>query len=104
MVKIKGDSPFDKYVVQNIEDCMTENIAFHNITFDCKTIKDASGNVFVRVPPMPERTGKWIFGHTLGYSWMKCSECLVSQDGQTACFSYCPCCGARMEGEEHEID
>lgn len=52
---------------------------------------------------LPERKGHWIFGHTLGHSWMKCSECLVSQDGQTACFSYCPNCGARMvkEGEEH---
>ena len=49
------------------------------------------------------KTGRWIFGHTLGHSWMKCSECLVSQDGQTACFSYCPNCGAMMkEGEEHD--
>lgn len=50
------------------------------------------------------KTGRWIFGHTLGHSWMKCSECLVSQDGQTACFSYCPNCGAMMVngGEEHD--
>ena len=46
----------------------------------------------------PVRHGKWIFGSTLGHSWMKCSECCVSQDGQTLCFSYCPNCGAKMDG------
>lgn len=39
----------------------------------------------------------WIFGATQGHSWMKCSECLVSQDGQTATFSFCPNCGAQMD-------
>lgn len=46
------------------------------------------------------KVGKWIFGETMGHSWMKCSECCVSQDGQTACFTYCPNCGAKMEGAE----
>lgn len=45
----------------------------------------------------PVRHGKWIYGSTLGHSWMKCSECCVSQNGQTLCFSYCPNCGARMD-------
>lgn len=44
------------------------------------------------------RHGKWIFGQTMGHSWMKCSECCVSQDGQTATFTYCPNCGAKMDG------
>lgn len=48
----------------------------------------------------PVRHGKWIFGTTLGHSWMKCSECCVSQNGQTATFTYCPNCGARMVGGE----
>lgn len=53
----------------------------------------------------PVRHGKWIFGSTLGHSWMKCSECCVSQDGQTLCFSYCPNCGTRMdEGGNNETD
>jgi hypothetical protein len=51
------------------------------------------------VDAVPVRHGKWIFGSTLGHSWMKCSECCVSQDGQTLCFSYCPNCGARMDEE-----
>ena len=46
------------------------------------------------------KTGKWIFGETLGHSWMKCSECCKSQDGQTLCFTYCPNCGAKMGVEE----
>ena len=54
------------------------------------------------VDAVPVRHGKWIFGSTLGHSWMKCSECCVSQDGQTLCFSYCPNCGAKMDGERKE--
>lgn len=38
----------------------------------------------------------WVFGSKMGYSWMKCSHCLVAQQGQTATFSYCPNCGAEM--------
>ena len=45
----------------------------------------------------------WIFGSTMGHSWMKCSHCLVAQQGQTATFSYCPNCGAEMsEDATHE--
>lgn len=50
-------------------------------------------------PPEGKR-GRWIFGNTMGHSWMKCSDCLVSQSGQTACFSYCPNCGAYMGGKQ----
>ena len=53
------------------------------------------------LPTIEERkTGKWIFGETMGHSWMKCSECCKSQDGQTLCFTYCPNCGAKMKGAE----
>lgn len=41
--------------------------------------------------------GRWIFGTTMNREWMKCSECLVSQT-PTGVFSYCPNCGARMDG------
>ena len=47
-----------------------------------------------------QKIGKWIFGSTMGHSWMKCSECCKSQDGQTLCFTYCPNCGAKMKGAE----
>lgn len=40
--------------------------------------------------------GHWIFGNTNGHGWMKCSQCCVSQDGQTACYTFCPNCGADM--------
>ena len=42
--------------------------------------------------------GRWIFGTTMNREWMKCSECLVSQT-PTGVFSYCPNCGARMDGD-----
>ena len=47
----------------------------------------------------PVKHAHWIYGETMGHSWMKCSECCKSQDGQTACFSYCPNCGAIMDEE-----
>ena len=50
--------------------------------------------------PLKERkTAHWVFGNTMGHSWMKCSECCVSQSGQTGCWTYCPNCGAEMKGE-----
>ena len=56
-------------------------------------------------PPPERKTAHWVFGNTMGHSWMKCSECCVSQSGQTGCWSYCPNCGAEMKGEtEVEID
>ena len=50
----------------------------------------------------PIKHGRWIFGETKGHSWMKCSECCVSQSGQTATFTYCPNCGADMRGREND--
>ena len=46
----------------------------------------------------PVRHGRWIYGITLNHEWRKCSECLVSQD-IFGCFTYCPNCGAKMDGE-----
>ena len=51
------------------------------------------------VDAAPVVHGKWIFGETLGHSWMKCSCCCKSQFGQTLTFSYCPNCGALMDGK-----
>lgn len=50
-----------------------------------------------KIEAVPVRHGYWIFGSTSTSSWMKCSECLKSQSGQTATFSYCPNCGAKMD-------
>ena len=50
------------------------------------------------VDAVPIRHGEWIFGETMHHEWMKCSECLKSQT-PTGCFTYCPNCGAKMDGE-----
>jgi len=52
---------------------------------------------FPTVDAEPVKHGHWIFGQTMGHSWMKCSECCVSQSGQTATFTYCSNCGAKMD-------
>lgn len=41
--------------------------------------------------------GRWVFGTANHHEWMKCSECLKSQT-PTGAFTYCPNCGARMDG------
>ncbi len=95
MVTIKNDNQFDRYIVSQIIDCQTENIKFQNITFDCKTITDAKGNVFSIQPE--QKKGKWReMNHDLGF---ECSEC-----GWESYYKYdfCPNCGARMEVEEDE--
>ena len=42
--------------------------------------------------------GRWVFDTVNGRECMKCSECLKSQT-PTGVFTYCPNCGARMDGE-----
>lgn len=52
---------------------------------------------FEHVDTDSAKHGHWIFGETMGHSWMKCSECCISQSGQTLTFTYCPNCGAKMD-------
>ena len=58
-------------------------------------------NAAKTVDAEPIRRGRWIFGESNGHGWMKCDQCLKSQDYQTGVFSYCPNCGARMDGDEN---
>ena len=55
----------------------------------------------VRIAPtidaVPVVHGRWVYGVTLNHEWRKCSECLVSQE-IFGCFTYCPNCGAKMDG------
>jgi len=49
------------------------------------------------IDAVPAVHGRWIYGVTLNHEWRKCSECLVSQE-IFGCFTYCPNCGAKMDG------
>ena len=50
MVIIKGDiSSLEGFMLQGIKNPMAQNIKFTNVTFDCQTIEDASGHLFIRV-------------------------------------------------------
>lgn len=76
-----------------------------------RLLKDLSERIDRRIQRVPVsdvspvRHGRWIFGTTMHHDWMKCSECLVSQD-LNGCFSYCPNCGAKMDkgGYTYEWD
>ena len=65
--------------------------------------ESGAGTLFKKLRSIPAadvvevRTGEWIFGVTMHHEWMKCSVCNVSQD-PNGCFSYCPNCGAKMDG------
>ena len=61
----------------------------------------AVGDCLDKLPAVEVVHGWWIFGHTIGRAWMKCSECLKSQM-PNGCFTYCPNCGAKMDGERRE--
>ena len=50
----------------------------------------------------PVRHGRWIDTDRYGFPVMECSEC-GAQTG-TLNFPYCFNCGARMDGENNEID
>lgn len=79
---------------------------FENIGWYDNADRDIAEDIILDFPTVdaePVKHGHWVFGSTLGHSWMKCSECCVSQSGQTLCFTYCPNCGARMDlPVEHE--
>ena len=50
MVTIKGDiSSLERMMLQGIKNPLAQNIKFTNVTFDCKTIEDASGHLFIRI-------------------------------------------------------
>lgn len=56
----------------------------------------------------PVKHGKWLEDDS-DYWLLECSECHATIDKESVflgeCFlNYCPHCGARMEGAEHEID
>lgn len=96
-------TPLEKYMVQGIKDCQTNNIKFTNTVFNCETIEDADGNIFRKEC----KRGKWIEEDDGwdGVYW-RCSECdgafcLVDGTPEENKYNFCPSCGADMRGEEH---
>ena len=82
----------DRMIVGNIIDPLAPKIHFKKNTFDCETIEDAVGNVFVK-----QKTGEWIeYSDNYGHSSYFCSRC-GTQEGKPS--GFCPNCGAKMEEE-----
>ena len=49
MIKIKGEGTLlDWQIINSIKDVSAKNIELKNITFECETITDAAGHIFVR--------------------------------------------------------
>lgn len=94
MITVKGQADADLAIISHIIDPSAPNVEFKNITFDCKTIKDADGNVFVR-----QETGEWVNEDGTPskalYS-LYCSECGEWSEYRG---KFCLWCGAKMEGD-----
>lgn len=113
MITIKNGTKLDEDLISHILNPSKPNIKFHNITFDCETIEDASGNVFVWACKRERKRGEWIHGKELSrayigdacvginYEDFHCSACnVVIEKPCKPTWNYCPNCGAEMRGEE----
>ena len=96
MITVKGQADTDRFIIGHIIDPSAPNVEFKNITFDCKTIKDASGHIFVR-----QKTGEWQDGDGIrddeSEYCVYCSECGNWSEYREL---YCGACGAKMENPE----
>lgn len=94
MITVKGQADADLAIISHIIDPSAPNVEFKNITFDCKTIKDASGHIFVR-----QKAGEWQDEHGKPMRWGSfagyCSNCGKWSEYLT---DYCGNCGAKMGG------
>ena len=98
MIKIKGEgTSLDWQIINGIKDVSVKNIEFKNVTFECETITDASGNLFEK-----RGRGKWIDYTEDGY--VECPFChsATNCDGDKEELHFCFSCGADMRGEQHE--
>ena len=93
MVKITTPlSSLEATMVSDMKNVQTNDVSFGNFTFDCNTITDASGNVFVR-----RKKGKWIDL----WDRYRCSACNMEHSYEE---NFCPNCGADMRGEQNAVD
>jgi len=99
MITVKGKADADWAIISHIIDLGAPNVEFENITFDCKTIKDASGHIFAR-----QKAGEWVEQESDNIEKIYlCSNCENYEAwGETEKTPYCPNCGAKMERREND--
>lgn len=96
MIKIKGEgTSLDWQIINSIKDVSVKNIEFKNVTFECETIIDASGNLFEK-----RVKGEWIDCTEDGY--VECPFChsATNCDGNKEELHFCFSCGAEMRGDK----
>lgn len=102
MVSVKGTaSKLEKEILNGIIEPNCPNIEFKNITFDCKSIKDAAGHIFINQTycnVAPVRHGHWIKISPAGiYECSECGKNVMTSDIEA--YEHCHGCGAKMDGE-----
>ena len=90
--KMSIDTIKSYITVWDCEGCLPYGETHHNVM----AVDDLEYLPTIEAEPV--RHGRWIFGSSKTSCWMTCSICCKSQSGQTATFSYCPNCGALMDG------
>ena len=103
MVSVKGTaSELEKEILSGIIEPNCPNIEFKNITFDCKSIKDAAGHIFINQTywnVVPVQHGHWIKISPAGI--YECSECRKNvMTSDIEAYEYCHGCGTKMDGED----
>ena len=76
--------------------CMDKNICYRNKE-NCEEL-----NLFDKLPPVTskQRTGKWeLTDDEQSYRCSCCKNHWISASEYLDVWKYCPCCGAKMEGE-----
>jgi len=119
MVKVKAPlSSLEACTIDGIKDIQANNIKFHNIAFDCWTIEDCEGRVFMR-----KKTGKWILKkelvplpwdsgplnwdnydektHSEWKEYYHCSNC-DWKSGEFKGGNFCSNCGSYNGGEQDD--
>lgn len=107
-VVINGEiSSLENYMLKGIKDCQSEHIKFKNISFRCKTIEDADGNVFTKSPEREKGcwykpTGMMPPEYAGVYRCSECSEIAMRdwKHHKQILTKFCPNCGAKMRGDE----
>ena len=107
MVSVKGTaSRLEKEILNGIIEPNCPNIEFKNITFDCKSIKDAAGHIFINQTyynVAPVRYGEWIHPREYGLNLPEhyCSECRAWEYSDVES-KFCPNCGAKMDKDNEQ--
>lgn len=109
----KGEKMSDEYIKKEDAVNLFEALADSLDTFEFRMAAIGAANELRKMPSMcfaPVRHGHWIVIDDLDFDTLyRCSVCgeefyLIDGTPRENQYYYCPNCGARMDGDDNEID